>query len=1269
MPEHLLVPIALEALVVNENDFRNTKWSIIHKQYGNLDKYEPIEPPPFAEGNNRPQIGVTLHWALPDALTHGKPDAGGKLTFPLIPNRWLVLRTGAAGGQSLPVKAWVVESDFQDPDRGSNIFPNADGVSTTKLGFSEMLENWTAKNDEPFLTALGGARVNDPTFAAYVGNVENVVSYYDKLEGLAANPAQLTYMVVGWYARPNVDDPLRSMSGTQSLTAWKALLKEYGWSATPDPVPSEIPDKTLYHGMVVGVNWTGLAGAPQPFTAGKDSAFQKTPIASRFAWRNPDFGNSPADATGWADSLTHGLADLPQIAIGNSTADALASLMEYLGGFDDKIDAASALEAMAYHLEQTYDEPGGQAELDQKIHQEWFAAVTGETSWEVTAPKPPVADGPQPPGMTEQQIRDKLASIPMDAAPGAASAAAALDQLNAKQAQFDANQRELSGLRRDLYSAWWKSKRLAPFGSFPVSVDQAKFSRLATPAADSIAADAAVLTALVKANGLQLSQRAGPRFFRPADPVAVIYGIKRSSKHGADGTFSPGGTLECRYGDQTVRSLGSVTGESLFTLPASSLAKLPSATVQDLGREMMLLSPDCASHIAGLSNGALTAGDVSTKQATIWSDVSQLKVSVADMTATAGFTGVRPSPLGVDRWAQPWTPIFMSWRVTWYPTPYPPAANPSTLADWSFNGLDYHWTGVSKFEHSKAVTLQGKSVLASTNTKALQDSLEGLAALLEEADPKPATTAELEQLNQRKKARADALDRLKGALESADLVSQTLAGFHDQLLLFDRTEYFEPKGPDATDALVKAALGDGGRAAPLPFRNRPGVSRFFPVRAGHFRLEQLWIIDAFGQVFDPIQERGQIPASFAPVRGRGMTAEGLAQIPVAGVSNPSDPKTVGIVPGVNGAASAEPPLRQRRDTQAVQLPPRIVQPSRIQFRFARESAGANPLCGWLLPNHFDKSLTVYNAGGDALGAVIFSGTVASQSIRWEPALGSGASVTRPEDIPDGDLRQLAVSLVGKPNGALALDDLLEVIDRTLWTVDPLGQRPNTASVLIGRPIAVVRAMLRLELLTSPVQDQFFQLAASESPTRGFTEIEFPVVLGNTDLPEDGTLGFFSGSDYGHFLALHPFQRDHPDYVKQQADGPLTLRPTWPGDPAFAPKTKFVTLLLDPRGAVTARTGLLPAKAIRLPRSFVEQPLEKLEVTFRVGPVLNEPATLRMPLPADIRGGWSWIQLSGVEFLPAAPITPASQQARLSGTPVHIREGWLKLSGAVGQQGQ
>ncbi len=75
---------------------------------------EEIVTHPFQIPNLRLGAGVHLHWALPDALTHGT-HTDGSTAFPLVPNRWLVSRN-----QNGAVTQWVVESDYLAPAGEAN---------------------------------------------------------------------------------------------------------------------------------------------------------------------------------------------------------------------------------------------------------------------------------------------------------------------------------------------------------------------------------------------------------------------------------------------------------------------------------------------------------------------------------------------------------------------------------------------------------------------------------------------------------------------------------------------------------------------------------------------------------------------------------------------------------------------------------------------------------------------------------------------------------------------------------------------------------------------------------------------------------------------------------------------------------------------------------------------------------------------------------------------------------------------------------------------
>jgi hypothetical protein len=236
--------------------------------------------------------------------------------------------------------------------------------------------------------------------------------------------------------------------------------------------------------------------------------------------------------------------------------------------------------------------------------------------------------------------------------------------------------------------------------------------------------------------------------------------------------------------------------------------------------------------------------------------------------------------------------------------------------------------------------------------------------------------------------------------------------------------------------------------------------------------------------------------------------------------------------------------------------------------------------------------------------------------------------------------------------------LLDVIDSTLWTSNPweAGTDQNL-SVLIGRPLAVVRARLEYQLHGRPVYDQGWA-ATGKRDTHGYEKIDFPVKLGSLQLSNDGLLGYFLENDYRRFNAVHELEVPRSNYI---AHDDVRIN--------FGSRSEaLITMVMDPRGVAHAANGIMPVKETRLSPAYVDGPLSQMEVTFRTGPLMTDPGTIRMPTPADIRGKWSWIQRSGVVLWnEPAEIINTGQQARLDDAPAEFVDGWLKLSEALGER--
>jgi hypothetical protein len=213
---------------------------------------------------------------------------------------------------------------------------------------------------------------------------------------------------------------------------------------------------------------------------------------------------------------------------------------------------------------------------------------------------------------------------------------------------------------------------------------------------------------------------------------------------------------------------------------------------------------------------------------------------------------------------------------------------------------------------------------------------------------------------------------------------------------------------------------------------------------------------------------------------------------------------------------------------------------------------------------------------------------------------------------------------------------------------------------------MVRAQLQFELSGRPAVNQSWRDTLLNADA-GLTTFSFPVRLGSTELLDDGLIGYFGtpstdpkvGDTYTIFNAVHPSIEATSPYVEAIAPGNYLQLPL--DYPTYTKKN--LTLLLDPRAQVHATTGILPAAKLKLPAQFYATALARIAVTFRAGPVLTQPDTIRLPFPAEQHGTWAWIKRTGTgeSDWEIQPIIAANAQARLEDTPPHLIDGWLQFS--------
>jgi hypothetical protein len=1230
----------------------------------------------------------------------------GAIDFPFVPDRWLVARfaPGATPDAAHEITAWVLESDFLDPQAGSNSFvdpsPAQPGpVAATRIGRSTPLAQWIEPGPPkaPFLRAVGPG---DPTFSAFVPNVQDVFAFHDDTAGLPSGTA-LTYLVAGWYADPAAD-PLHGQASYGPDGPWQqlpagqltptdpaaVLMVALDWEVafpTGSP-PATPPDQTLCHGMLYGVEWQtetvpqraqccptsisknvrvavgntaidALAALVADQAAGQGGVVTSiTVTAGGSGSTSPSTvtitggGGTGATATAtFADGAVTGVEVIaggsgytspPTVTIsggGGSGATATATI-------STPAQEAELLEAFQYGLLPTLDEPGGMARLDQQIRQASFGGRRGGLRWEIVQAAQAAPTTPAPPvSITEAQ-------------------ATWLAGINTRQRQLDREVRVLASAQQALYDLWWKHGLVASdpnyqSGTLPqfppddwaavrsgfaptiqalqqqIAGQQQAVAELAASLPDPH--DAASIAAWNEQGGLgaglTLKAAVLPRFWHPSDPVILASGLGFTDQPQTAGSFADA-PLACRLPGQTVTGLSfggtSVTAAQLQAdIPLPQNAGLPAA-VAALATELFFLDPSDAALIAaeGLN------------------DPGQAQALAEAIAQREGLTGVLPPAFAAPAWAQAWAPLFLDWQVAWMPTV---AQNddgewPLDLTGWTFDGTDYAWTGGNPAGQPfyTPQSYSGRTFLTPQATFNFRARLQ-------------------QYLNDHPDAVLEEVEQLLEQVDQWDFLSQTLSGLHEQFLMRRGEQNLPPDGS------VAPQVGPHFDAVPDPGRGDVDHSfggafpYFFPIRAGFFTFQKLWIVDRFGQKIDLLYANGNLqadeqnlPLSFKPIRARG------------------------LVPGTDNQL-------EDRD-QLVQLAPRLPQAARLDLRLLAAdddqeevdlTAGADPVCGWLLPNHVDRGLAVYDTAGQPLGEILQ--VIGSQTpLIWQPAPGAPSGVPGPADIANAHLRGFVTALLGRADGGDAFDNLLAVIDETTWTVDPLGGRHDqNLSVLIGRPLALVCARLRFTLHGAPASDQSWFTTldpTTDTPVEaygGVTTPTFAVRLGSQALRDDGLMGYFVGGDYGTFHAVHvpaglapaspPYVAgigQDGDYLRLPFDGE-----TFGGVPVLSDREAVLTLLMDPRGVVHATTGVLPTTSLELPARFVDGPLARLLVSFRAGPLLTNPQTIRMPRPAEQGGTWTWVQQTPTGTFASQPLAAFDASARLSATPPVIREGWLQLS--------
>nr|MCU0537866.1 hypothetical protein [Hydrococcus sp. Prado102] len=260
----LMVPIQLNASFISAQEYPSVIEPMAEFSrfpYFDSERYvnpnvanisEEIVSQSFHDREFQLKSGCHLHWALPDALTRGESDSQGNITFPIVPDRWLIIRTK----NDVVQKQWIVESDYlyspgTSVPLNAIVYPYKDSTHpqpfrymgrSYELETSITLDEWLQFGDNDSnefkylnklylnklandgLTAVG---CGEPCLAAFYPNCHSIFSFYDNEPPTDLNGVQ--YYVIGKYSDIKLDC-LRTLiinsKGLQTYQILQEVLQE-----------------------------------------------------------------------------------------------------------------------------------------------------------------------------------------------------------------------------------------------------------------------------------------------------------------------------------------------------------------------------------------------------------------------------------------------------------------------------------------------------------------------------------------------------------------------------------------------------------------------------------------------------------------------------------------------------------------------------------------------------------------------------------------------------------------------------------------------------------------------------------------------------------------------------------------------------------------------------------------------------------------------------------------------------------------------------------
>lgn len=337
----------------------------------------------------------------------------------------------------------------------------------------------------------------------------------------------------------------------------------------------------------------------------------------------------------------------------------------------------------------------------------------------------------------------------------------------------------------------------------------------------------------------------------------------------------------------------------------------------------------------------------------------------------------------------------------------------------------------------------------------------------------------------------------------------------------------------------------------------------------------------------PVTRPGMDPTNFLPLRGCTMQLSRFRLIDQFGQYRDVDVSEYYM--------AVSEALRCDREHTAL-LPPRFPGGTRLIYHWMsaedanKRSLGeaSTPICGFLFVNVFDHNLQVYDVKGQFLGWLQRT----DECIKWRQASGMSR---KPEDIPDRQLRLFVLGVLGWEDAVF--ERLLAQTDRHFSKRSVAGGTENPA-LCLGNILVLARAAFLME--EEGLHRKFW--GQEEVCTNDYEKEEFPLKLGDERRSREGLVGFFVDKDGKEDYDRLYLCSEEEELQKEQLLY-LTLEDS----------TRTVTLLLDPYGEVTLRTGFLPVLRERLSPELYRAQMDGIKPLFHLWPFLSPADEIVLPM--------------------------------------------------------